>query len=234
MTWLSLARRSQWLRGHGLNGEVLWDRPIPWEGWALFRLGGIALVTAADGRALSCDGSGSFLAQGGPTGDSNDVFGIDPAGEPIRISRRGVHLICAALDGQVRWRAVVDQTLGPLAVGMPGTVVFLGKSLAWFQNEPRLASISAILAAVSQNSGVVQSRTGLGNTFRTRPGDHPNPEARARVAASNSPMGKRPSLALRESARYATLYRTTPEFALPMNHSTANGLPPLPQAPTQR
>ena len=29
--------------------------------------------------------------QGAPTGDSNDVFGIDPAGEPIRISRRGVH-----------------------------------------------------------------------------------------------------------------------------------------------
>ena len=36
VTWLSLARRSQWLRGHGLSGEVLWDRPIPWEGWALF------------------------------------------------------------------------------------------------------------------------------------------------------------------------------------------------------
>ena len=118
VTWLSLARRSQWLRGHALSGEVLWDRPIPWEGWALVRLGGLALVTAADGRALTCDGAGSFLMQGAPTGDSNDVFGIDPAGEPIRISRRGVHMICAALDGQVRWRAVVDQPLGPLAAGI--------------------------------------------------------------------------------------------------------------------
>ena len=96
----------------------------------------IALVTAADGRALTCDGSGTFLTQGAPTGDSNDVFGIDPAGEPIRISRRGVHIICAVLDGPVRWRAVVDQPLGPLAAGTPGTVVLLGKSLAWFQNEP--------------------------------------------------------------------------------------------------
>ena len=60
--------------------------------------------------------------QGAPTGDSNDVFGIDPAGEPIRISRRGVHIICAVLDGPVRWRAVVDQPLGPLAAGTPGTV----------------------------------------------------------------------------------------------------------------
>ena len=99
------------------------------------RLGRLALVTAADGRALTCDGSGTFLTQGAPTGDSNDVFGIDPAGEPIRISRRGVHIICAVLDGQVRWRAVVDQPLGPLAAGTPGTAVLLGKSLAWFQNE---------------------------------------------------------------------------------------------------
>ena len=103
-------------------------------------LGRFALVTAADGRALTCDGSGTFLAQAAPSGDSNDVFGIDPAGEPIRISRRGVHLICAALDGQVRWRAVVDQPLGPLAAGTPGTAVILGKSLAWFRNdtEPRV------------------------------------------------------------------------------------------------
>ena len=136
LTWLTLARRSQWLRGHALNGDVLWDRPIPWEGWALHRLGRVALVTAADGRALSCDGAGSFLVQGAPTGDSNDAFGSEPGGEPIRITRRGVHLICAALDGQVRWRAVVDQTLGPVAAGVPGTVAFLGKSLAWFGNEP--------------------------------------------------------------------------------------------------
>jgi hypothetical protein len=139
VTWLTLARRSQWLRGHALNGDVLWDRPIPWEGWALYRLGGIALVTAADGRALSCDGAGSFLVQGAPTGDSNDAFGSEPSGEPIRITRRGVHLICAALDGQVRWRAVVDQPLGPVAAGVPGTIAFLGKSLAWFGNEPRTA-----------------------------------------------------------------------------------------------
>ena len=140
VTWLTLARRSQSLRGHGLSGEVLWDRPIPWEGWAFFRLGRHALVTAADGRALTCDGAGNLLRQGAQTGDSNDVFGVDPAGEPIRISRRGVHIICAVLDGPVRWRAVVDQPVGPLAAGTPGTVVLLGKSIAWFQNEQPVAA----------------------------------------------------------------------------------------------
>jgi hypothetical protein len=136
VTWLSLARRSQSLRGHGLHGEVLWDRPVPWEGWSLLRLGKAALVTAADGRALTCDGSGAFLTQAAPGGDTTDEFGIDAAGEPLRLSRRGVHIICAYLDGRVLWRTVIDQPLGPLAIGTPGTAVFLGKSLAWFQNTP--------------------------------------------------------------------------------------------------
>jgi hypothetical protein len=135
VVWLSLARRAQWLRGHSQLGEVLWDRPIPWEGWSLTRAGKIAIVTAADGRALTCDGSGTFLAQSAPSGDSNDVFGIDPAGEPIRISRRGVHIIAAALDGRVRWRSVVDLPLGPLAAGTSGVAIMLGKSLAWFPHD---------------------------------------------------------------------------------------------------
>jgi hypothetical protein len=135
LAWISLSRRAQSLRGHALNGEVLWDRPIPWEGWTLSRFERLALVTAADGRALTCDGLGSFLAQGGPSEGINDVFGIGPGGELIRISRRGVHIICAGLDGRVAWRSVTDQPLGPTAVGIPGTAILVGKSLAWYPND---------------------------------------------------------------------------------------------------
>jgi len=134
--WLSLARRSQYLRGHALGGDVLWDRLLPWEGWSLLRLGRLALVAAADGRALTCDGSGAFQGQGAKSDDSNDVFCVTAGGEPIRISRHGVHLIGSTLDGRVKWRSVVDQPMGPLAAGTPGTAVLLGKSLAWFRNEP--------------------------------------------------------------------------------------------------
>jgi hypothetical protein len=47
-----------------------------------------------------------------------------------------VHLICSRLDGHVLWRAVVDQPFGPVAAGLPGTAVMLGKSLAWFKSAP--------------------------------------------------------------------------------------------------
>jgi hypothetical protein len=135
VAWITLARRSQMLRGHDLRGQVLWECSTPWEGWSLLRLDRLALATSADGRAVTCDGSGALQVESGSGGDPNDAFILDPSGVPLRFSRRGVHLICAALDGRVKWRAVVDQPLGPLAVGSAGVAVLLGRSLAWFPNE---------------------------------------------------------------------------------------------------
>jgi hypothetical protein len=136
VAWVTLARRAQLLRGHDLRGQVQWERAIPWEGWSLARLERLAIATAADGRALTSDGSGAVLAQSAATGESNDQFYLDPAGSPLRVSRRGVHLICAAIDGRVPWRAILDQPPGPLAAGLPGVAILLGRSLAWFPNAP--------------------------------------------------------------------------------------------------
>jgi hypothetical protein len=136
VVWMSLARDAQWLRGHGPAGKVVWELPMPWEGWALHRMGRLAVVTAADGRVLTCDASGTIRDESSATGESNDVFCLDADREVVRISRRGVHLICATLDGRVRWRSVVDQPIGPLAASTAGTAVLLGKSLTWFKNQP--------------------------------------------------------------------------------------------------
>ncbi len=90
------------------------------------------------------------------SGDPNDLFSVDSTGAPLRISRRGVHLISALLDGRVRWRAVVDKPLGPLAAGTTGVAVMLGRSLAWFQNRPdpdRTDRFVCASHAVGTNSG---------------------------------------------------------------------------------
>ncbi len=67
--------------------------------------------------------------------EANDAFFGDASGTPLRLSRRGVHLICSTLDGRVRWRAVTEQPAGPLACGATGVAVMLGRSLAWFRDE---------------------------------------------------------------------------------------------------
>ena len=53
-------------------------------------------------RALTCDGSGAFHAQGARAPIPTTSFASLPDGEPIRISRHGVHLIGATLDGRVQ------------------------------------------------------------------------------------------------------------------------------------
>jgi hypothetical protein len=135
VAWITLARRAQILRGHDLKGQVIWERPTPWEGWALHRIQRLAVATAADGRALACTGSGELSAQSTSEGESNDAYYSDASGTPLRVSRRGVHLMCSTLPGPVRWRAVTDQPAGPLACATPGVAVMLGRSLAWFRDE---------------------------------------------------------------------------------------------------
>ena len=99
----------------------------------MVKLSRFAIVSSADGRVLAFDGSGKTRFEGTASGSSNDVFSIDEHGEPLRISRRGVHLICTVLDGRVRWRTVGDEALGPFAAGPAGVAILIGRSMAWFK-----------------------------------------------------------------------------------------------------
>jgi YD repeat-containing protein len=135
VTWVSLARRTQVLRGHDLSGRVVWETAVPWEGWHLQRVGPLALVNAPDGRALAYDGAGRLRGQARATGGGPEVFGATAQGEPWRVVHQGVHLICSDFDGRVRWRAVADEPLGPFACGTPGVAVLIGRALAWFGAE---------------------------------------------------------------------------------------------------
>jgi hypothetical protein len=132
VVWMSLARRAEVLRGHDPHGRVVWESPVPWESWQLHRLGPVAAVVAPDGRVVLFDGSGHLRGQGRASDGARDLFGTTPRGEARRISRQGVNLICADLDGRVRWRSICDEPIGPAAVGRSGVAVLIGRSLCWF------------------------------------------------------------------------------------------------------
>ena len=138
LAWITFSRRAQLLRGHDLRGRVLWERPTPWEGWALHRLGRFAVATSADGSALACTTLGELAATSTAPGEAGDVFSVDAAGAPIRISRRDVHVLDASIDGSVRWRTILNQPPGPIAAGSAGVAVLVGRSLAWFRENADL------------------------------------------------------------------------------------------------
>ncbi|WP_246196463.1 WD40 repeat domain-containing protein [Aquisphaera giovannonii] len=132
VVWISLCRRSQTLSGHELRGRVVWTRNLAWEGWSLSRSGPFAFAAAADGRVQAFDRTGTVAAEGAASGTANEAFTIDERNVPLRIIRKGVHLICMTLDGRVRWRAVGEETLGPFTAGTAGVAALFGQSLAWF------------------------------------------------------------------------------------------------------
>jgi len=135
VAWHTLARRNQVLRGHDPKGRVIWESPVPWEGWQLQRLGPLILVSAPDGRALAFDGAGHLRSQSKATDSTKNDYGVSATGEPYQVSRQGVHLICAGLDGRVRWRSVAREPIGPLAVGQDGVAVLIGRALSWFPSQ---------------------------------------------------------------------------------------------------
>jgi hypothetical protein len=135
ISWLTLTRRSQVLRGHDRSGRVVWESPVPWEAWQFLEVGSSAVAVAADGRVLAFDSSGHAIAQGRGDGVP-DAFCLGAKGEPLRVSKQGVHLICSDLGGGVAWRAVAEGTIGPLATGKFGLAVLIGKSIAWFSSGP--------------------------------------------------------------------------------------------------
>ena len=131
VAWITLARRNQVLRGHRANGQVAWESPIPWEAWLLQRQGPILVAAAPDGRSLALDGGGNPVDQSRAEA-SPSIYMADPDGRPLRVTRQGVHLICAELGGRVRWRAVAEGPLGPMAAATPGVAAMIGRSLCWF------------------------------------------------------------------------------------------------------
>ncbi len=131
VAWITLARRAQILRGHDRLGRVAWETPVPWEAWQFQMVGAFGVVIAPDGRAMSYDSSGHAVTQGRSDGPS-DAFYPGTDGQPLRVARQGVHLICSDLAGRVAWRAVADGPLGPIAAGRAGVAAMIGKSLAWF------------------------------------------------------------------------------------------------------
>ena len=132
LAWITLARRSQVLRGHDRLGKVLWQSPVAFEAWQFMKLGKVALLAAADGRVQAFDGTGNLLEQGKASEGSKDLFAVTERGSVRRISRQGAHILCTDLQGRVTWRTVCDEPIGPMAAGTTGVAVMIGRSFSWF------------------------------------------------------------------------------------------------------
>ena len=131
IAWWTLAKRSQVIRGHDLRGRIVWESPVPFEGWQIYAVGPFCVVSAADGKSIAYDETGQVRGRSRAEGPL-DGYAPGPGGIPVRISRGGVHLGCSSMDGQVFWRSILPGPIGPMASGSSGVAAIVGKSIHFF------------------------------------------------------------------------------------------------------
>jgi hypothetical protein len=129
--WITLAGKSQLVRGHQLSGGVEWETLLPTEAWRLVRVGKRVVARAAGGRSYLLDARGQLLLDATELPHEATLFS-DPFDDPLALFWRVGNVMVTELSGRVRWRHLSAESLGPVAAGPPGVVCALGRELTFF------------------------------------------------------------------------------------------------------
>jgi hypothetical protein len=129
--WITLAGKSQIIRGHEVNGQVEWEAGLPAEAWRLIRLGSSVAAREVGGRSYVLDGSGRLILDSTELPHEALLFS-NRAGEPSAVFWRAGNLMVTDLVGRVQWRHVSAELAGPLTAAPCGVACTLGRELAFF------------------------------------------------------------------------------------------------------
>jgi hypothetical protein len=129
--WITLAGRSQLVRGHQIDGRVEWETRLPEEAWRLYRIGRAVAARAAGGRTWLLSAEGRMLLDSSELPHEATLFAAADGSGSAAFWRSG-NLMVTDLNGQVRWRYLSNEPPGPIAVSPLGIACVLGRQLAWF------------------------------------------------------------------------------------------------------
>lgn len=130
-SWVTTARQAKVLRGHDIDGRVLWTLPLPWTPWTSRKLGDFIVVSNADGHSLLVREDGSIASESQDARDNASYF-LTKKGAVARVFCVGESLIVNSFEGRLLWRYTADRSLGPFVASAAGVWVFIGRMLTFF------------------------------------------------------------------------------------------------------
>ena len=133
--WVTLAGKSQRIRGHALDGSIQWETVIATEAWRLFRIGNQLVARAAGGRCFVIDPMGQLVLDTTELPHDAQLF-ADRSSEPLAVYWRAGNLMVADLTGQIRWRFLSGSPQGPVVAGSEGVACAIGRDLVFFPADP--------------------------------------------------------------------------------------------------
>ena len=129
--WATIARDAALVRGHDLDGSILWTVELPWAPWSARRLGHMVLVTSGEGYSLLIDLEGNLLEENREPREQARYF-LFRDGSVGRLFVTGGTLIVTTFAGRLLWRRDDEHRIGERTAGPAGVWVFLGRHLAYF------------------------------------------------------------------------------------------------------
>jgi len=128
--WVSLARQERILRGHALDGRVLWQVETPFAPWELVRTGQGVVVSGNDNGALLYDDSGQVIATRRATSQQTR-FATAIDNSALALYADAGQVFCTRFDGTVLWRIPIDGEVTATALSSTGAAVLAGGVLSW-------------------------------------------------------------------------------------------------------
>jgi len=128
--WVTLARQERILRGHALDGRVLWQVETPFAPWELVRTGQGVVVSGNDSGALLYDDSGQVLATRRATSQRTRFATASDNSAMVLYADAG-QVFCTRFDGTVLWRIPVDGEVTATALSSTGAGILAGGVLSW-------------------------------------------------------------------------------------------------------
>lgn len=135
-TWITTGRQAKVLRGHDIDGRLLWTLPLPWTPWSSRTLGEFVVITNADGHSLLVREDGTVAADSQDSRENARYF-LMRNGEVGRAFCVGESVIINSFEGRLLWRYTADRPLGPFVASKFGVWVFVGRMLTFFPFEQR-------------------------------------------------------------------------------------------------
>lgn len=128
--WASYSRQERQLRGHSVDGVVLWQTEIPFQGWSLARTGQGVVVSANDGAGVLVNDSGTIIARRRAE-SGQAIYGTSADGSSVVLRCDRQHIYLTRFDGTPIWRAGVDSDIEAVAFGASGVAVLAAGELAF-------------------------------------------------------------------------------------------------------
>jgi hypothetical protein len=129
--WATLGRDSRTLRGHELNGKLLWSQEIPWSSWGVKAVGRHLVVTGVEGESLLFDEDGSPIAENREPRRDAKYFAL-PDGKIGRAFVFSETIVVSRFGGKVLHRFPCEDRVGPFAASDAGVWAVIGKQLCHF------------------------------------------------------------------------------------------------------